>query len=194
MKALPCSLALLAGALLLPGHGSAQQPVKSGAASSQNASPVSGPADFNFEIGTWKTHIKTLKQPLTGSSVWRELDGTTVVQKIGDGQAHLLELDVSGADRHLHAINLRLYNSVSHQWSLNFARLDEGILNQPTIGEFHNGRGEFYDQETFNGKAIFVRFIITVLSPNACHYEQAFSADGGKTWEVNWIADDTRVK
>ena len=25
-------------------------------------------------------------------------------------------------------------------------------------------------------------------------FEQAFSPDDGKTWEMNWIADDTRVK
>jgi hypothetical protein len=61
----------------------------------------------------------------------------------------------------------------------------------PTIGEFKDGRGEFYDQETFNGRAILVRFVISNISANACHFEQAFSADGGKTWEVNWIADDT---
>jgi hypothetical protein len=64
----------------------------------------------------------------------------------------------------------------------------------PTIGEFKNGRGEFYDQETFNDRAILVRFVISAITANSCHFEQAFSADGGKTWEVNWIADDTRLK
>jgi hypothetical protein len=168
LKASAFPFILAGGMTLLPISGRAQSSGKAGAVSTGATALASGLTDFDFEIGTWKTHIKTLQRPLTGSTAWRELDGTTVVQKIGDGQAHLLELDATGPDRHLHAINLR--------------------------GEFHNGRGEFYDQETYNGKAIFVRFIITVLSPNACHFEQAFSTDGGKTWEVNWIADDTRIK
>jgi hypothetical protein len=62
------------------------------------------------------------------------------------------------------------------------------------IGAFKNGRGEFYAQETFNGRAIFVRFVISDITPDSCRFEQAFSDDGGKTWEVNWIAVDTRVK
>jgi hypothetical protein len=66
-------------------------------------------------------------------------------------------------------------------------------LSQPTIGEFRNGRGEFYDQETLNGRAILVRFVITDIKSDSCRFEQAFSDDGGKTWEVNWIATDTRT-
>jgi hypothetical protein len=67
-------------------------------------------------------------------------------------------------------------------------------VSQPTIGEFKNGRGEFFDQELFNGRAILVRFVISHIGPDSCRFEQSFSDDGGKTWEVNWIAIDTRVK
>jgi len=63
-----------------------------------------------------------------------------------------------------------------------------------TVGGFANGRGEFYNQELFNGRAILVHFVISDITPNSCRFEQAFSDDGGKTWEVNWIATDTRVK
>ena len=55
-------------------------------------------------------------------------------------------------------------------------------------------RRQFYDQETLNGRAILVRFVISEITANSCHFEQAFSDDGGKTWEVNWIATDTKVK
>jgi hypothetical protein len=68
------------------------------------------------------------------------------------------------------------------------------VMAKPTIGEFKNGRGEFYNQEDINGRAILVRFVISDIKSDSCHFEQAFSDDGGKTWEVNWIADDTRVK
>ena len=60
--------------------------------------------------------------------------------------------------------------------------------------EFRNARGEFFDQETLNGRAILVRFVISGITPSSCRFEQSFSDDGGKTWEVNWIAIDTREK
>jgi hypothetical protein len=66
-------------------------------------------------------------------------------------------------------------------------------MSTPTIGEFKDGRGEFYDQEKLDGRAILVRFVISDITPTSCRFEQAFSADGGKTWEVNWIATDTRI-
>jgi hypothetical protein len=104
-----------------------------------------------------------------------------------------VELEVDGPQGHIEALSLRLYNSQSRQWSLNFASSNGGTLSQPTIGEFKNGRGEFFDQEALNDRAILVRFVISDITPDSCHFEQAFSNDGGKTWEVNWIATDTRV-
>jgi hypothetical protein len=150
--------------------------------------------DFDFEIGTWKTHLRRLVHPLTGSTTWVEYTGTTVVRKVWNGRANLVELAADGPAGHFEGMSLRLYNPQSHQWSLNFASSNSGTLSQPTVGEFQNGRGEFYDQETLNGRAIFVRFVISDITPESCHFEQAFSDDGGKTWEVNWIATDTRVK
>lgn len=153
-----------------------------------------GQHDYDFEIGTWKTHLRRLLRPLTGSTIWVEYEGTTIVRKVWNGRANLVELDVAGPAGHIEGLSLRLYNPETRQWSLNFSNSVSGTLSQPTIGEFKNGRGEFYDQETLNGRAIFVRFIISDITPNSCHFEQAFSDDGGKTWEVNWIATDTRVK
>ncbi|HKC66441.1 MAG TPA: hypothetical protein VKB86_22550 [Pyrinomonadaceae bacterium] len=153
-----------------------------------------GQHDFDFEIGTWKTHLKRLVNPLTGSTTWVEYDGTTMVRKVWNGRANLVELVADGPAGHFEGLSLRLYNPESRQWSLNFANVNSGVMAQPTIGEFRNGRGEFFDQETFNGRTILVRFVISDITPNSCRFEQAFSDDGGKTWEVNWIATDTRVK
>jgi hypothetical protein len=152
-----------------------------------------GQHDFDFEIGTWKTHLKRRLHPLTGSNTWVEYDGTTVVRKVWNGRANLVELVADGTAGHFEGLNLRLYNPESHQWSLNFANVNGGTMSQPTIGEFRNGRGEFYDQETLNGRAILVRFVISDIAPSSCRFEQSFSDDGGKTWEVNWIAIDARV-
>ena len=153
-----------------------------------------GRHDFDFEFGTWKTHLKRLVHPLTNSTDWVEYDGTSTVQKVWNGSANLLELEVDGPRGHIEALSLRLYNPQSHQWSLNFSNSSGGSVNgTPTIGEFKNGRGEFIDQETFDGRAILVRFAISDITPMSCHFEQSFSDDGGKTWEVNWIATDSRI-
>ena len=153
-----------------------------------------GQRDFDWEIGTWKTHLKRLQAPLTGSTTWVEYEGTSVVSKVWDGRANLVELDVKGPAGAIEALSLRLYDPQSRQWSLNFASSRGGKMAIPAIGEFKNGRGEFYNQETLNGRSIFVKFVIQCESADVCKFEQSFSADGGKTWEANWIATDTRVK
>jgi hypothetical protein len=195
---LKTSFALLAGALaviLSPYGAIAQQKSEPSKNTSQiSNSPRDGQRDFDFEIGTWKTSLKRLLSPLTGSTKWVEYEGTTIVRKVWEGNANLVELDVSGSAGNIKALSLRLYNPESRQWSLNFANIKGGVMAVPTIGEFKNGRGEFYNQETLNGRAILVRFVIFDITPNSCRFEQAFSDDGGKTWEVNWIATDTRVK
>jgi hypothetical protein len=186
---LMCSLVVISH----PVQGFAGQHV-SGASPQHTSAERDGQHDFDFEIGTWKTHLSRLMHPLTGSTTWVDYEGTTVVHKVWNGRANLVELEADGPGGHFEGLNLRLYNPESHQWSLNFANSNGGAMNQPTIGEFKDGHGEFFDQETWNGRAILVRFVISDISPNSCHFEQAFSDDGGKTWELNWIATDTRVK
>jgi hypothetical protein len=157
------------------------------------STPRDGQHDFDFEFGNWTTHIRRLQHPLTGSTTWAEYDGTTVVHKLWNGRAHLVELEVEGPSGHIEGLSLRLYNPQSHQWSLNFANSASGTMSVPTVGEFKDGRGEFYDQETYNGRVILVRNIWSDIKPESARFEQSFSDDGGKTWEVNWIAVDTRV-
>jgi hypothetical protein len=153
-----------------------------------------GQHDFDWEIGSWKTHLKRLQRPLTGSTTWVEYEGTSLVRKIWDGRANLVELDVSGPAGRIEGLSLRLYNPEARQWSLNFSNARTGTLSTPTIGEFKNGRGEFFGMDTLDGgRAILVRFVISQLDPNSWRFEQAFSDDGGRTWEVNWIATDTRT-
>jgi hypothetical protein len=168
--------------------------ISSDAGSQQPGTARDGQHDFDFEMGTWITHLSRLLHPLTGSTTWAEYEGTSVVQKVWDGRANLVELEANGSAGHIEALSLRLYNLQSHQWSLNSANSKVGVLSQPTIGEFKNGRGEFFDHELFNGRAILVRNVWSDITPNSCRFEQAFSDDGGKTWEVNWIAIDTRKK
>ena len=154
-----------------------------------------GQHDFDFEIGTWRTRLSLLRSPLTGSTDWAEYEGTSVVRKVWDGRANLVELEAEGPSGRIEGLSLRLYNPRARQWSLNFANSRAGTLTPPVIGEFRDGRGEFFGQETLDdGRTILVRFVISVVTPDSCTFEQAFSDDGGRSWEVNWVAADTRVK
>jgi hypothetical protein len=159
----------------------------------QGAPPRDGQHDFDFEIGTWNTQLRRLQHPLSGSSTWVEYSGTTVVRKVWDGRANLVELTADGPAGRLQALSLRLYDPRARQWSLNFANAQGGGMGVPSVGEFRDGRGEFYDQEEFNGRMILVRFVIIPVTPDSCRFEQSFSDDGGRTWELNWVAVDTRV-
>jgi hypothetical protein len=162
-------------------------------ASASAAAVRDGQRDFDFEIGNWKTHLERLEHPLSGSTRWIPYDGTTVVRKVWNGRANLVELVAEGPGGRFEGLSLRLYNPASGQWTLNFANARSGILARPTIGGFEDGRGEFYNQEEFEGRMVLVRFVIVPVDRDTIRFEQAFSEDGGRTWEVNWIATDTRA-
>jgi hypothetical protein len=172
---------------------------QNGSASAQRsaADKRDGQHDFDFAVGSWKFHLKRLKQRLAGSNEWVELDGTVVCRKVLDGRGEVEELNVESADKHMHiqGLALRLYNPESHQWSIYWANGADGVLEQsPMVGQFNNGRGEFYNQQIYQGRAIYARFVWSDVTTNTPHFEQAFSVDGGKTWETNWITDQTREK
>jgi hypothetical protein len=152
-----------------------------------------GARDFDFNIGSWKTHVQRLQHPLTGSTTWITYEGTHIVRKVWGGRANLGELELDGPGGHLEGLALRLYNPQSHQWGIYFANSGGGTVGVPLVGEFKDGRGEFVDQEPFKDRTILVRTIWSDITATSCRSEQAFSDDGGKTWEVNWIATDTRV-
>jgi hypothetical protein len=149
---------------------------------------------FDYWFGTWKEHSRRLLHPLTGSNDWVEMDGGSVVSKIWGGRANLVEFKGDGPAGRVELISLRTYNPVTHQWNVTFATPGVGQLGAPAVGGFRNRRGDFYDQEPFNGKMILVRFSVWPITPDTMQSEQAFSDDGGKTWEVNWINHYTRAK
>ena len=154
-----------------------------------------GSHDFDFLIGDWKAHVRRLPDRLVGSTQWIEYDGISRHKKILDSNANFEEFEVNGHEKgqHIKAQTLRLYNPDSHQWSIYLLDVDKGSLPMPPmIGEFTGRRGEFYDQEDYKGRSIYVRYVWNDISPQSARMEQSFSADGGKTWEVNWICELSR--
>lgn len=153
-----------------------------------------GQKDFDWEIGSWTTNVRVLRNPLSGAAPdWAEFSGASDVRPLLGGRSNIVELSVKGAKGAIEGVALRLYNPQSRQWSLNYASLRGGALTPPVYGGFDGmGRGAFYGQDMLDGRAILVRFIITIVSPNEARFEQAYSADGGASWEINWVAVDTR--
>src|ERR1700678_1119872 len=194
--ALCAIFSLCALASLLPSATTLAQTAPAGSAPSalKAATPRDGQHDFDFEIGTWKVHLKKLQHPLTGSTTWIEFDGTVAARALWDGRANMDEFAADRPSGHVEGLTLRLYNPQAHQWSLYWANPKDGTFSgPPQVGEFKNGFGEFYCQDTFNGHMILIRYAWSAITPNSAHFEQSFSDDGGKTWEVNWISDQTRT-
>jgi hypothetical protein len=150
--------------------------------------------DFDFEFGSWSTEVRRLAKPLSGSQEWIVYRGTTVVRPLLAGRANIAELAIEGLAGRIDGVSLRLYDPASARWSLNYASLGDGQLTAPVIGGFRDGRGEFFGNENIGGRPVRVRFVISEVTHESARFEQAFSIDGGKTWEVNWIATDTRVR
>ncbi len=173
-----------------------------GAAQAGSGAPTSAPQtttqrdgqhDFDSLIGSWKFHLKRRVNPLTGSNTWVEFEGTGVCYKIWDGRAQLDTVELDSPNGHIEGLTVRLYNPQSHQWRLYWANSKVAVMDPPQVGEFKNAVGDFFAQDTINGRTILVRFEWSRMDTNSPHFEQSFSDDGGKTWEVNWITDQTRV-
>jgi hypothetical protein len=186
-------LALLVAAYVGPGMAQTNSAAVTAGAEKTTAER-DGSHDFDFFVGTWKFHLKRRLKPLTGSNTWVEFDGIDVDRNILNGKANIDELAVDGPTGHVEGITLRLYNPGSHQWSLYWANGKAGVIGgPPNVGEFKNGRGEFYCQDTYNGRMIFIRYVWSDITPNSAHFEQSYSENGGTTWEVNWITDQKRI-
>jgi hypothetical protein len=149
--------------------------------------------DFDFIIGTWEVLNRRLRERLKGSTEWEVFKGKMTARKVLGGTGNLDEVTMDRESGRLDGLTLRLYDPRSQQWSLYWAATNSQDLQIPMVGNFKDGRGEFYAQEKFEGRSIYSRFIWSDITPTSCHWEQAFSEDGGKTWETNWTADFKRV-
>lgn len=166
------------------------------AAQTAPAAIPDGQHDFDFIFGQpWKVELRRLAHPLSGDTTWVRYTGTARTTPLWDGRANITDLRVERVDGAggITGAMLRLYNPATREWSFYWANAATGRLSlPPTVGRFHDGRGEFYDQEDLDGRPIVARYVWTNATRTTTHFEQSYSADGGKTWEVNWVADLSR--
>jgi len=152
---------------------------------------LSGLHDFDRRFGEWQVHHRRLKQRLAGSHAWEEFDGTQTVWPLMDGWANADDnvFDMPGGT--YRGVSLRSYDPQTGQWAIWWldGRNPFNNLDPPVKGRFANGVGLFYADDTLRGKPIRVCYTWSDMTPTSAHWEQAFSADGGKTWETNWISD-----
>lgn len=162
--------------------------------------PVAAPAplreglhDFDFLHGSWHVRNRRLRHPLTGSADWYEFDAHSRERPLLDGQGNLEEYAATLPDgTAIRAVALRLYEPVTRRWTIHWCNASTGRLDPPMSGAFRRGVGEFLSHEEYQGRMILVRFRWSLRGPDTPHWEQAFSADGGVTWETNWVMDFTR--
>jgi hypothetical protein len=153
-----------------------------------------GQRSFDWEIGTWHTKVQVLADPLSDTpDQWLAFEGTTKVRPLMNGRENVVELKVQGSNGQIEALNLRLYEPAADRWSLTFVNVRDGLLTPAVYGGFHDGVGEFYGDDHLGDRPIKVRFLIVRQGPDKARFEQAFSDDGGETWETNWIALDRRA-
>lgn len=149
--------------------------------------------DFDFLFGDWTVHHRRLAKRLENSTEWIEFAGPATARKVLGGLGNFDEIAVNLPEDPYLGATLRLFNPETGNWSIHWMdSRHPGTLDPPMIGRFENGRGLFFGDDTFNGKPIRIRFIWTPLTQTSCRWEQAFSADGGATWETNWTMDFER--
>lgn len=154
---------------------------------------MSGARDFDFLLGRWSVHHRRLRQRLAGDTVWMECSGSAVVQPILRGLGNFDEIDIPLPDNPYAGATLRLFDPVTRAWTIYWMDSRRPALDPPMIGTFSGGVGTFLGDDVFDGRPIRVRFLWSSASETACRWEQAFSTDGGQSWETNWVMAFTRM-
>lgn len=152
---------------------------------------LEGRHDFDFLIGEWEAASRRLKQRHAGSADWDEFPGRVSMRTVLGGLGNVDEIHFptqgwSGA-------TFRFFNPESRQWSIYWVNSRDGLMQPPVVGAFENGVGTFHGDDTDEGRPVRVRYIWSMITRTTAHWEQAFSTDGGRSWETNWTIDLRRV-
>jgi hypothetical protein len=154
--------------------------------------PHDGTRDFDFLLGCWRVHNRRLLQPCVDSDGWIEFEGRSEVRALAGCCGNLEDWEAYTPAGRVSAVSLHLYDPRAGQWRLHWAAGDDGRLGVATVGSFVGRRGEFYGWAELEDRAVLLRRVWEPSTPDACRLEQAFSEDGGRSWEITWIMDFTR--
>ncbi len=185
MLAVACSIFWSANTMAQAINGDAKSP----------ASPTArdGSHDFDFEFGEWRVHHRVKR---AGEGVqWAEFEGTCTDRPLMQGIANIEEHIFNKPSGISYGVAMRAYDAPSRQWAIWWidSRDPHAALDPPMKGRFENKVGTFYSDGMLNGKPMRVRFIWSDITPSSARWEQAYSFDGEKTWEVNWIMEFKRT-
>lgn len=174
-----------AGAALTPGLGpaTASTPLPTGA----------GRGDFDFFTGTWNVRHRKLNGRLVGSTDWQEFTGKSEVRSLMAGLANCDDNVLNDPNGTYRAVTFRRVDPDTGLWNIWWFDGRHGEVGAPMEGRFQDGVGTFLADDTLAGRPIKVRFIWSHITPTSARWEQAFSPDGGETWEVNWYMRFERV-
>lgn len=158
------------------------------------AQPIAdGRGDFDFFIGCWRVSHHRLVERLAGSIDWQDFDGTTETRKILAGLGNMDENLLNLPAGIYQAVTLRLFDPARAVWTIHWIDARKATVDAPMIGRFGNGVGEFFGDDTLDGRPIRVRFRWFVDDADHCRWEQAFSPDGEASWETNWTMAFERI-
>jgi hypothetical protein len=152
-----------------------------------------GQNDFNFFFGSWKVHHRKLKELLKNPTEWDTFESTVTDRAIMGGIGNLEEMIFERESGRLYGNSLSIFNSKSGEWSQYWVDSASAVLQDPMVGKFKNGVGEFFSEDEFEGRKVTARARWYDITTNSCKWEQALSDDGGKTWETNWVMEFERV-
>ena len=150
--------------------------------------------DFDFLFGSWKIHNRYLNGRLRQSVEWSEFEARADVEPVLNGLGNVDRYRATRFGASIEGVTLRLFNLVTGEWSIHWAdTVRPGILLPPMVGRFDGDVGQFFGDQVLDGRKVLCRFLWTRTNPRSPQWEQAFSDDGGKTWETNWIMTFTRI-
>jgi hypothetical protein len=170
--------------------------LSTGAARSAQAPMTSDPPhDFDHFFGSWHVKHRRLKERLAGNNEWIDFDGTSEMQPVLGGFGNMDDSVFNFPPGAFGGVSLRVFDPAAKNWAIWWIDTrDPTKIDLPVVGSFKDGVGTFLADDTFKGRPIKVRLVWSRITRTSREWEQAFSPDGGKTWETNWTSSFTRVR
>ncbi len=148
--------------------------------------------DFDFLLGQWRIANRRLVQRLKNSDEWETFSATALNQRLPAGIGNFDDFVPGQWRAGFVGMSLRIFNPQTACWSIYWLDNESGglhpsgLLRAPVVGRFTDGIGIFEGEEELDGRTVRVRYTWTGTTSARPHWEQAMSADGGATWEINW--------